>query len=373
MKILITGDFCPINRADIKELNSNNILCQKFKELLSQTDYNITNLESPLTEHSKKIKKTGPALKAPPENVNLLTDLGFNIVTLANNHIMDYGSEGLKETLHLLKTKKIDFVGAGNIHDEIGVIYKTKNYIKVAIINVCENEWSTEVMDEYYANGFSEIKMFYAITNAKKQGYKVIVIHHGGHEMYNLPSPRLKSTLRYFVDCGADVVVNHHTHCIGGNEVYNNAPIFYSLGNFIFDYGNKRNSIWNYGMGIVLDLSLDSINFETFYFNQFDDDNDVKIIKSIDLLYDLDNLNSIIQDNKALDEKFKEFVNQSKKQYNTYLEPIKSKYLLALINRKLLPSFWHPRKRQYLKNIITCESHYEIVKILLRNEIINAK
>jgi len=373
MKILITGDFCPINRADISKIDSKNILCEKFKKLLKETDLNITNLECPLTLSSDAIIKTGPALKANPENVEILTDLGFNMVTLANNHIMDYGSTGLKDTLSTLKANQIEYVGAGVIKDEINTVYKTIDNISVAIINVCENEWSTDVINEYSANGFSEINMFYSIREAKQKGLKIIVIHHGGQEMYNLPSPRLKRTLRFFVDCGADAVINHHTHCIGGHEVYNNAPIFYSLGNFIFDNSEQRNSIWNFGMGVVLDINEDNVEFKTFYFNQFDEQSKVEILPPNEMPYELNELNDTIKDNNALEENFNKFIETRKKQYNSYLEPVSSKYLSALINRKWLPSFWHPRKRHYLKNLITCESHHEIVKTILKNEISHTK
>src|SRR5690554_2918852 len=180
MKILITGDFCPINRAALENVDSKKILDKDFQEIINQTDINITNLECPLTNHPKAISKTGPALKATPDNVKSLKALRFNLVTLANNHIMDYGGIGLQDTLDVLKQNKIDFVGAGKEEDEIDVIYKTKDDLTVAIINVCENEWSTEEQDGYVANGFSEIKMFYTIKKAKTNADKVIVIHHGG-------------------------------------------------------------------------------------------------------------------------------------------------------------------------------------------------
>lgn len=368
MKILITGDFCPINRADINVIDSTNILCEDFQELLKQTDISITNLECPLTNHSKAISKTGPALKAHPNNVKLLKAMSFNMVTLANNHIMDYGSEGLKDTLDILDKNEIDFVGAGKVEDEIDVVYQTKDGLTIAIINVCENEWSTDELNGYRANGFSEINMFYAIKNAKKNADKIIVIHHGGHEMYNLPSPRLKKTLRYFVDCGADVVINHHTHCVGGYEVYEHAPIFYSLGNFIFDKPNQRNSIWNYGMAVSLDCSKQHTSFQTHYFEQFNQKAQVNLVNEDALKYDISELNAVIADDQQVEERFDNFVLQKTKLYASYLEPVRSKYILGLINRGFLPSIWSKRKRFYLKNLITCESHREIVKNILRNE-----
>ena len=365
MKILITGDFCPINRAAIGSVDVENILCIDFQKLMEEADFNITNLECPLTTNSEVITKTGPALKANPESVNLLKIMGFDIVTLANNHIMDYDAKGLKDTLKVLDEHNIAHVGAGNIEDIIDVIYISKNDIKVAIINVCENEWSTDEKEGYKANGFSEIDMFYSIKSAQEKADKIIVIHHGGHEMYNLPSPRLKKTLRFFVDCGADAVVSHHTHCAGGHETYKNAPIFYSLGNFIFDVPSQRDSIWNYGMAVALDCNTSSISFQTHYFNQFDNEPQVNLINEKELKYDITELNDIISNERGLEEKFNEFVAQKMILYTSYLEPVRSKYILGLINRGLMPSLWHKRKKHYLKNLITCESHREVVMKIL--------
>jgi poly-gamma-glutamate capsule biosynthesis protein CapA/YwtB (metallophosphatase superfamily) len=67
------------------------------------------------------------------------------------------------------------------------------------------------------------------IKEAKATHDKVIVIVHGGHEYYNLPSPRMQKQYRFYADQGADFVVGHHTHCISGYEVYNGVPIYYSL------------------------------------------------------------------------------------------------------------------------------------------------
>lgn len=367
MKILITGDFCPLNRADIKYSDTEEVLDNNFKKLLKEADLRVTNLECPLTNSNNPISKTGPALKADPKNIQFLENNGFNLVTLANNHIMDYGSEGLKDTLRHLEQNNIEYVGAGKTSEEIGVFFKTKADLTLAIINVCENEWSSEERNGYVANGFSEIGMFYAIKKAKNKADKVIVIHHGGHEMYNLPSPRLKETLRFFVDCGADAVINHHTHCVGGDENYRDAPILYSLGNFVFDFLEQRNSIWNYGMAVTLNCSKEKITYNKHYFEQFNQEPVVRLIEENQLPYNIADLNDTIQNNEKLENHFQVFVNEKKMLFNSFLEPVKSKYILALINKGLLPSIWHPRKKQYLKNLISCESHQEVLKMILKN------
>ncbi|PZW43774.1 poly-gamma-glutamate synthesis protein (capsule biosynthesis protein) [Mesonia algae] len=369
MKVFITGDYCPINRADLSLDTSKKILKDDFKVLLNEADFRLTNLECPLTSHDNAIIKSGPSLKADPINILFLKENKFDIVTLANNHIMDYGSAGLKETLIHLDDNNIEYVGAGKINTERDIIYKIKNDVKLAIINVCENEWSTKNREGFKASGFSEMDMFYLISKAKRKADKVIVIHHGGHEMYNLPSPRLKKTFRYFIDCGADAVVNHHTHCIGGEEVYKNAPIFYSLGNFIFDNPKQRNTIWNYGMAVTLSISKEKITYKKHYFEQFNRDAVIQDIDERNLPYNIENLNRIIKNDSTLNEKFDDFVNRKQALYNAYIEPVKSRYILGLINKGFLPSFWNKRKKIILSNLISCESHREILSNILNRKI----
>src|SRR5690606_16683331 len=92
------------------------------------------------------------------------------------------------------------------------------------------------------------------IKREKQISDKVIVIVHGGHEYYNLPSPRMVKQYRFYAENGADLVVGHHTHCISGHETYNGVPIFYSLGNFLFTKPSRHQSWYN---GLVLEIFVD--------------------------------------------------------------------------------------------------------------------
>jgi poly-gamma-glutamate synthesis protein (capsule biosynthesis protein) len=372
LDILITGDFCPINRAE-DALSENTVFDQSLVDLFHKADLNITNLECPLTHYDKAIEKSGPALKAHPKMIKALRSNHFNLVTLANNHIMDYGSQGLKDTLKILKENNIRYIGAGSKDEKIDVIYHDHNGITIAIVNLCENEWSTIDRNGYSANGFSEINAFYSIKSAKSKADHVIVIHHGGHEMYNLPSPRLKKTLRFFVDCGADVVINHHTHCISVNEVYQDKPIYYSLGNFVFDNSRYENSIWNFGMMVKLSIDSEKIRTQEFYFKQFGEQAKVELMDKAELPIDFEKLYDIFQDDKKLESQFKSYIKSKTRMYKTYLEPLKSGYYNALVNRGIMPSLWHPKKRLVLNNLVRCESHREILKSILSDETSNSQ
>ena len=101
IKIIVTGDLCPINRnLNFIEKKDYHSVFGGFEKLSQQADLAITNLECPLTHSNTKIEKTGPCIKSDPKAIDALKYADFNLVTLANNHIMDFGSEGLKSTLN---------------------------------------------------------------------------------------------------------------------------------------------------------------------------------------------------------------------------------------------------------------------------------
>jgi len=367
--VLITGDFYGGNRIDrlINEEKYSEIF-NDFLPFIQESDISITNLESALTTESKSIYKTGPAIKASPKTINALKFAGFNLLTLANNHIMDFGEKGLIETLNLCKANEIDFVGAGkDLMEASSIFYKEIKGKKLAFINISENEWSTTNGSDPGANPMNPITNYYSIKEAGRNADFVFVIVHGGHEMYQLPSPRMKQFYRFFADAGAHAVIGHHTHCYSGYEIYNGSPIFYSLGNFIFDTPSYRRSIWNHGFAVSLRIDQ-QISFEIIPYMQNGDqigihllDNDEKIIFE----NAIKDLNKIILNDKKLKIEFNEFCNKVKKSYNAFLEPHSLKYLYTIQNRGFFPSMLSCKKRLLYQNLIRCEAHRDIVLKLL--------
>lgn len=368
LNVLITGDFCPSGR--LGELSSkDNKVLGGFQQLVDEADLAITNLECPITDHATPALKTGPVLKGHAEALEFLKKSGFHLVTLANNHIMDYGRKGLEDTLSYLKETGLDHVGAGmNIREAATTFYFTQGEITLAIINVAENEWSTTHGQTPGANPIDPLHVYQQIQLAKSKATHVLIITHGGHEMYELPSPRMQSWFRTFIDMGADAVVNHHTHCVSGYELYKERPIFYSVGNFLFDVPNHRNSIWNTGMGVTVSFSQDKIGFQQTFFRQCDQVPGLELIPSQDFNEKMQKLNSIIADEEQLNIGFAEYCRSKRRLYNAYLEPHRNKYLNALQARGWFPSLWNKKKRLYLENLIRCEAHRDVVQHILANE-----
>lgn len=372
MQLLITADFCPINRIKnfIDKADYSSIY-NDFIPIIKNTDIAITNLECPIINKAKKRIKTGPNLTASKGALDALTYGGFNIVTLANNHILDYGEEGLTETMEYCTKSNIDFVGVGsNINEARKPLYKTLNNTTIGIINFCENEWSTTNGELMGANPLNIVNNFYDIKKAKSKADHVFVIIHGGHEHYQLPSPRMQKTYRFFIEAGADIVIGHHTHCFSGYEKYRDKLIFYSLGNFIFDWKNKRDCLWNKGYAVLFTINKKNISFTLYPYIQGDEVPGVRQMngnEKKEFESELTQLNNLIGDSKEIERKFNSFINLRKKEYLSYFEPYSNRYLLALYRRGFLPSFVHEQKKRLLLNTIRCESHRDVLLKILKD------
>ena len=235
LSILIGGDFFPGRGTEKYVINNPDLIWGDSIEIFNSCDYIIINLEAPVTEESNKIIKTGPHLKVPSLTLKSLNRLNINAVTLANNHIRDYGDKGVLDTLDSCKSYNIEYVGAGlNLKQASKILYKEIKNKKIAFINIAENEWSSATPKQAGANPLDIINVVDYLKEAKKFADVIILIIHGGHEHYQLPSPDQVKRCRFFADMGANAIVCHHPHCYSGYEIYNDVPIFYSLGNLFF-------------------------------------------------------------------------------------------------------------------------------------------
>lgn len=372
ISIFISGDFAPrmrVNEVITKE--EYKLLYNDILPIIEASDIAITNLESPLVEDGKPIAKTGPNLKAPLKSIEAIKFAGFDMVTLANNHMMDYGKEGLFSTIQTCEDNQIKHIGAGANNDEAKRIqYIELKGRKIAFLNCCENEWSTTQGNYPGCNPLNEVSLFYQIKEAKENSDYVILIIHGGHETYEYPSPRMKKLYRWFVDLGVEAVIGHHTHCFSGYEYYKSKPIVYSLGNFIFD-GNYRKSFWNRGAAAVLKVNGSNVELQLVPYTQCDDKVGVHLLpeEETKVWLEKEQLKSeLIQDDVQLQQKFEEFVSKNERMYRSYLEPNKSAWILAAKNRGILPRTVKGHKRLLFWNIIRAEAHRDILLELLSRE-----
>lgn len=360
MKILIAGDFCPIGRvAEALEKDEYYLVLEEVCDITEIADYSIVNFECPVvTGNAKPLKKQGPNLKCTPKGIEAIQYSGFDCVTLANNHFLDYGGEGVRETLCILDNKGIDHVGGGmNLNEASRTLYKEINGKRLAIINCCEHEFSIATNDKAGSNPLNPVQQYNAIVEAKRKADYVIVIVHGGHEHFQLPSPRMVETYRFFIDAGADAVANHHQHCYSGYEVYNGKPIFYGLGNFCFDHPQKRQGIWTEGYMVVIDFMDANVSFKLIPYNQCSREAKVGILPERTYSERIESLNMIISNPEYLKKTIDDYYVSCADQYSRLLEPVRNKFVLGAIHHGRIPSLISKKRKLSAVNYICCESH----------------
>jgi poly-gamma-glutamate capsule biosynthesis protein CapA/YwtB (metallophosphatase superfamily)/Tfp pilus assembly protein PilF len=211
--------------------------------LIGRANVAFGNLESPLTKRAKRSPTKGPRggsiyLKGNPDYTFLLTEAGFDVLSLANNHVLDYGEQGLSDTLYYLAQEEIKPVGAGL--DLAAALEPASVDVDGYVIKFLA--FSGVEPKEYYAGPakpgaapLDEATVVSAISRARREASLVVVSLHWGAESMAYPSSEQRRLAHKFVDAGADIILGHHPHVLQGVETYEGAIIAYSLGNFLFD------------------------------------------------------------------------------------------------------------------------------------------
>lgn len=371
MKILIAGDFCPRDRvASLFEEKKYGIVLDDVHNLISSSDYSIVNFECPVvSSNAKPIVKQGPSLGCTPKGVESLKYAGFDCVTLANNHFLDYGNDGVAETIATLEKYKIDHVGGGqNLQEASKILYKDINGKRLAIVNCCEHEFSIASEDKAGSNPLQPTHQYYAIKEARGCADRVLVIVHGGHEHFQLPSPRMVETYRFFIDAGADAIVNHHQHCYSGYEVYQGKPIFYGLGNFCFDLPSMHSGKWTEGYMVTIDFSNEIPAFNIHPYTQCAERASVQLLPENAFDENIKELNKTISTPDDLKSIVDKYYDTCADQYRRIFEPIRNRFILGAIHRKWIPSLIGKERLMAAYNFIFCEAHRDKLMHWLKNE-----
>lgn len=214
----------------------------KIADDLKGADILFGNLEGPISDKGEKVDSIY-SFRAEPRVSEGLTFAGFDILSIANNHIFDYGREALEDTFLRLKEAGIDYVGGGfNEVEAYSPIIKEVNQTKIAFLaytNLGSPYWAATEIDPGIAwvdwQNMEKVKK--DIQKAKSQADILIVSLHSGEEYSFEPTQFQIEFSKSAIDAGADLVLGHHPHVIQRNEKYKNGYIFYSLGNFVFDQG----------------------------------------------------------------------------------------------------------------------------------------
>lgn len=367
VSLFIAGDVVPKGVSTESFLQRGESIFADFAPYIKKTDFSIINLEAPIIkDRATPIKKSGPCLGVAPSTINVLKDNGFGIFTLANNHFFDQGQKGVNDTIDECRSQSIKVVGGGKTEREArSPLLLEKTGKNIAIINACEHEFSIANDEHGGSNPLDLINMQEDITTMRKKADYVVLILHGGIEQYHYPTPRMKRWYRHFVDLGADVVINHHQHCINGYEVYKKKPIFYGLGNFYFPWGSQpRPDSWKYGYAVKLTLDV-KIEFELIPYVQTAEA--ITLRDKTEFNKELEHYNHVLQDDIMLQNQFVKYISDNEYYFKSQLLPsfLKGKYLSAAARHGWLGKLYKGKDLYSIKNKLTCESHHEALQYLL--------
>jgi len=233
-RVFIAGDIVNTRHLDGQFCSA------EVKALIATADFAIGNLEAPISGYGSAVRKSGPVLSQQPGTIAGLQGIGFHAVALANNHIMDFGDEGLAGTVRALDRQGLRHLGAGRCRSEAyQPLVVEANGLRIALINACEahhgvHDQSKPECDAGYAWLFAtEIPL--QIQACAKDCDATIVLAHAGLEHFHVPLLEYRNLYRYFCSLGATAVVASHPHVPQGIERYGDSVIAYSLGNFYFD------------------------------------------------------------------------------------------------------------------------------------------
>ena len=234
-EIVIASDWAPIRAFDEIVARSPEAVYGDVLPVLRQGDLRIVNLECALSGGASPVWKSGSVFKGRPEHINGLTAVPFEVATLGNNHVFDYGPEAFSQTLNLLSENAIRSVGAGmSVEEARRPLTIDVNGVRIAIINFSEGEDLTSAVSGPGVFGW-EVDAVVDCVHAIRPGVDIVlVICHGGVEYIPFPPPYLASAFRRIAEAGVDLIVGHHPHVPQGVQVCNGVPICYSLGNFVF-------------------------------------------------------------------------------------------------------------------------------------------
>jgi len=254
VQILFTGDlmFDRGIRYYANKNGGNNFIFKKISPTLAENDLVVSNLEGPITANKSVSSGTVPGstnnyfFTFDPSVAETLFKQNIKLVDLGNNHILNFGSAGLKSTQEYLNKANVDYFGVPNGKRSV---VKTIGGVKIAFISYNEfaGDTSKIITDE--------------IKKIKPEADIVIIFAHWGVE-YNLNATEdQKSLAHQFVDAGADLVIGSHPHVIEPMEEYNGKRIYYSLGNFIFDQYFSEDTRNSKGVVVKIDKQTKHLDF----------------------------------------------------------------------------------------------------------------
>lgn len=360
--INVVGDFVA-KRPDLITLS------EDCKSYLKKADYNICNFEAPIEGFKEKIKKSGPSLCQSVHSPSFLESIGFNIVLLANNHIMDYGRQACMASIRSFNNSIT--VGVGSIEEAYSVKIIEKGGTKIGIISIVQHEFGV-IEDSRNGYGTAWINSDHVKPLFDKYRDLVdylFVFPHAGIEYIDVPLPEWRVVYKEFIDWGADAVIASHPHVPQGWEYYRDRPIFYSLGNFYFDcLGGKP--YWNNGLLVSISINQKDIKFQVQFLsvsnNRIGFDNSEEFSRHIIKINEILNNDSLYQ--QIINDEIQKLGAQYKYGLLRGIAGV-GRMRLSLFFKLLAGFILNKKDPATLLNMFRCESHRWVFQRYLSDQI----
>lgn len=245
--LLFTGDVLLSDYVlnNYKNDGIDGVLSPELQNEMKNSDITVINHEFPFSTRGTQAPDKQFTFRVDPAYVSLLTDMGVDIAGLANNHVLDYGAQALLDTFDTLDHAGIDYMGAGNDIARASALItkqaggKTFGFLAASrVIPVVS--WDVRNATPGVFTTYDPALLVEAIAQAKDHCDYLTVFVHWGIERDEYPQDYQVSMAEQYIDAGADLVIGSHPHVLQGITYYKDKPVFYSLGNFIFNQNIDR-------------------------------------------------------------------------------------------------------------------------------------
>lgn len=240
--LFFAGDACFAYTFEEKYLASGitGVISEELLNEMQGADITMVNEEFAFSTGGTQAPDKQYTFRVNPKYVSAFEEMGVDLVTLANNHSLDYGTEALEDTFDTLDQAGIAYVGAGDSLERASELQvfevngKKFGYLAASRV-IPVGSWNVENNQPGLFCTYDETLLLAAIEQAKTQCDFLTVYVHWGVERSTTPEAYQTSMAEEYIDAGADLVIGAHTHCLQGIQFFDGKPVFYSLGNYIFN------------------------------------------------------------------------------------------------------------------------------------------